>query len=145
MVNSVTLINATESINAKIAVYNIPYTWNSQTQDFDIPKNYTTISPVQYNGLKNPTFTLKFALYWVDNPSGFITWEQWMKLCRSTTPTTMNIVLSSSDIDFKSYATTSSGTKDIKIQIINFTTVLDPNDSVNSDIIDITATVMETI
>jgi len=143
MVNSVTLINTTESVNAKIACYKIPLNWTNQTGDFPIPGNFTTIKPIQFNGWTNPTYTLQFVIYLKDNPSGFITWEEWMKIVKSSVPTKMNIVISGSDISFKSYATSATGTSDIYFQVINFNTTLDPSDNTDSNTIDITATVME--
>jgi len=144
MVNSVTLINTSESVNAKINATNIPLNWRNQASDFPIPANFTTIKPIQFNGWTNPTYTLSFLIQLSDSPSGFITWEEWNKIVKSTTPTKLNIVIGDTDIAFKSYATTVSGTSDIYIQIMDWNTNLNPGDNINSNIIGITATVMET-
>lgn len=144
MVNSVTLINSAEGVNAKINAPNIPINWRNQCADFPIPANYTSIKPVQFNGWSNPTYTLNFMIYLSGNPSGFLTWEEWNKLVKSTTPTKLNIVIGDTDVSFKSYANSASGTSDIYIQIMDWNTSLNPGDNINSNIITINATVMET-
>ena len=80
MVNSVTIINSLEGVNAKILCYSINYNWNNLAQSFEIPGS-NTIQGVQFNGWKNPGITLNFTIdYSGDISGGYITWEQWNKI-----------------------------------------------------------------
>ena len=95
--NYVKLTNSTLSIDKKLLVYSLNYNWSNQVADFPIPGNLTTIQSVQFNGWKNPGYNIRFTIPLVDNPSGFITWEEWNKIVRTTSTTLLSIQVSSSE------------------------------------------------
>lgn len=144
MANYVRLINSTESVNAKIACYNIPYNWNNQTSPVPIPGNFSNIQPVQFNGWENPAIVLNFNLYLDNNPSGFLTWAEWMKLVKSQSPTLLTIVVGATDTSITSYANSTIGTTSIPIQIVSFDTNFDPNNDADVGMINISARCLET-
>jgi hypothetical protein len=131
MVNTFTLTNTAVSGSAlKLASSNITYNWQNIVSDFPIPGKFDIVS-TQYQGWRNPGFNLSFVIYIDNNPSGFITWEQWNLIVRnSSADTTLNLTIGDSDTAFKSYAHSASGVSSIPIQIVSFTTSIQPGTNV---------------
>lgn len=147
MVNYVQFTNSTLSITKKVAAHNITYSWQNQVADFPIAGNLSTVQPVQFNGWRNPGISIMFSLYLntSNNPSGFMTWTDWINLSKATSTTTLKIQLTDdSTVLFTSYAKSSTGVTEIPVQISNWSTSIDPKEDFTNNTIIINAQLIET-
>jgi hypothetical protein len=145
MVNSVRIINSLESINRQILCYGITYNWNSQVQDFTVPGS-STIQPVQFNGWKNPGITLNFTI----DISGsqyssatYLSWTLWNTIVKSQYNSVLQITIGDTDMAFGSYAYSGANTTSISFRVVSYTVNMDPSDNKNSNLINITAQLLE--
>lgn len=142
MANKVTIINSTEGVSSDILCYSITYNWNNLAQDFEIPGS-STIQPVQFNGWKNPAFTLNFTIDLGGIIGGTLTWANWNKIVKSSSNSTLQVVLTDSNLSFGSYANSSTITTDISFRVVSYSVSINPSDNRNSNLIDIQAQCIE--
>jgi len=145
--NTLTLTNSTLSTSTAVRLLNggITYAWKNLVNTDPAIGSFDNIE-AQYNGWENPTFKLVFHIPTDNIPASTMTWSLWNEFVKnsSTTNTTLNMSLGSSDTAFAEYSAGSTGDTVIPIIVRNYSLTFGPGDSNDSNFWTINANVQVT-